>query len=288
MRILDRKETDVDASTTTIDAAEEVLADASRDAIRRPAGFEFELPIGYVDDDGRVHRTAVLRKMTGRDEAIMADRRNRNSAARMITELLSSCLVQIGVLEAPSSQVAQSLYSADRYFLLLKLRAITFGPDMEATYSCPTCRESQTLEEDLDHLEVRRFDGAGAPEEIVVELEDGFYDRASSETYYTAVFRHPTGVDEERVTAVTRENPSLGKNALMARCLVAFGDIPKPRLEALGSGIFNELTLGDRARIDHSLNDNAPGVTMRRDLTCNACGRQFEATLDLSNFLTPS
>jgi hypothetical protein len=69
---------------------------------------------------------------------------------------------------------------------------------------------------------------------------------------------------------------------------VSFGDIPKARLEALGSGVFNELTLGDRARIDRALNDNSPGVTMRRDLTCNACGRQFEATLDLSNFLTPS
>jgi hypothetical protein len=283
MRILDRKETEVEAATTI-----EAPVEAPPEPVRGPAGFEFELPIGYADDDGRVHRTAVLRKMTGRDEAIMADRRNRNSAAKMITELLASCLVRVGVFERPTPQLAQALYSADRYYLLLKLREITFGPEMQATYSCPTCRESQTMIEDLAELPVNRLDSLGVPDEIVVELEDGFTDGASGETYYTAVFRNPTGVDEEKVTSITRENASLGKNALMARCLVAFGDIPRPRLEALGTGIFNELTLGDRARIDHALNDNAPGVEMRRGLSCAACGRHFEATLDLSNFLTPS
>jgi hypothetical protein len=286
MRILDRKETDVDA--TIIEEEEAVLeVETPREPVRSPAGFEFELPMGFVDEDGRVHRTAVLRKMTGRDEAIMADRRNRNSAARMLSELLASCVVRVGAIERPTTQITQALYSADRYFLMLKLREITFGPDMEGTYSCPTCKESQTVIEDLSALAVTRL-GERAPEDIVVELEDGFYDRASGETYYTALFRQPTGLDEERVTGVTRENASLGKNALMARCVVSFGDIPKSRLEALGSGIFNELTLGDRARVDRALNEDSPGVEMRRHLTCSGCGRTYEATLDLSNFLAPS
>ncbi len=286
MRILDRKEIEVEAATTI--EAPEVEAPPEPPALRGPAGFEFELPIGYIDEDGRVHRTAVLRKMTGKDEAIMADRRNRNSAARMITELLASCIVRLGAIERPTPQLAQSLYSADRYFLLIKLREITFGPDMEANYSCPTCKESQTLNEDLSQVPVQRLEDSAVPDDVVVELDDGFFDRTSGETYYTARFHHPTGVDEERVTAVTRENPSFGKNALMARCLIEFGAIPKARLEALGSGIFNELTLGDRARVDAALNENAPGVDMRRELTCSGCGRRFQATIDLSNFLTPS
>ena len=287
MRILDRKETDVDATIIDEEEMLESPVEAALEPMRGPAGFEFELPVGYVDEDGRVHRTAVLRKMTGKDEAIMADRRNRNSAARMLTELIASCLVRVGSIERPTTQIAQSLYSADRYYLLLKLREITFGPDMEATYSCPTCKESQTFTEDLTAMPVTRLEGA-VPEDLVVELEDGFFDRASGETYFTAVFRYPNGLDEERVTAVTRENASLGKNALMARCLVSFGDIPKPRLEALGSGVFNELTLGDRARIDRALNEDSPGVDLRRHVVCSACGRTFDATLDLSNFLAPS
>ena len=37
------------------------------------------------DGDGRIHRSAVLRKMTGRDEAIMTDKMNRTNAARMMS-----------------------------------------------------------------------------------------------------------------------------------------------------------------------------------------------------------
>ncbi len=252
-----------------------------------PRGFEFELPIGYVDEDGRVHRTAVLRKMTGRDEAIMADRRNRNGAARMMTELLASCLVRLGSIERPTVAVVQCLYSPDRYFLLLRLREITFGPDLAATYACPTCKESMTLIEDISQLEVTRLDSGQLLDDIVVELDDGYLDRDGS-LHTTLVLRHPTGIDEEKISTAARENPSHGKNALMARCVVALGDIPRPRLEALGTSIFNDLTLGDRALIDDALNQRGPGIDMRHEVACPNCGREYEVTLDLSNFLRPS
>src|SRR5271157_3609040 len=121
---------------------------------RREREFEFELPMGYEAEDGQVHRRAVLRKMTGRDEAILADKKNRSNGARMISELLASCLVRIGTVERPGLRVAQALYSADRHFLLVKLREITFGPEMQATYTCPSCREANTTIEDLESLEV--------------------------------------------------------------------------------------------------------------------------------------
>lgn len=262
--------------------------DTDVEAPARPAGgFEFELPIGYVDEDGRLHRTAVLRKMTGRDEAIMADRRNRNSAARMISELLSSCLLRLGEIDRPPTRVAQALYSADRYFLLLKLREITFGPELEATYSCPTCREAVSVVEEIPALAVQRLPAGELPDDIVVELEDGYYDR-DGERYTTIVFRYPKGADEEKIAVASRENPSRGKNSLMARCIVALGDMPRSRIETLGTSIFNDLTLGDRSLIDAALNEGGPGIDMTRSVNCLACGRDYDVTLDLSNFLRRS
>lgn len=293
MRILDRKEIEVD---TTIIEEEEVDVEVSSEpaAEATPAsaahglgGFEFELPLGYVDGDGLVHRTAVLRKMTGKDEAIMADRRNRNSAARMVSELLASCLVSLGTIERPSVAVAADLYSADRYFLLLKLREITFGPELNATYACPTCRESMSLVEEIPELKVTRLAAGELPEDIFVELDDGYVDR-EGEVYRTIVFRYPRGTDEEKIAASSRENASRGKNALMARCIVALGDMPRSRIEALGTSIFNDLTLGDRALIDEALNEDGPGVDMTRSISCLGCGRDYEVTLDLSNFLRRS
>ena len=249
-----------------------------------PRGYSFELPIGYVDQDGRVHRTATLRKMTGRDEALMADRHNRTNGARLITGLIGACLLRLGPLERPGATVAQALYSADRHFLLLKLREITFGPEMEASYSCPTCREATVVVEDLASLDVERLDGEAIPAAVVVRLEDGYQDR-SGEWYDTLVFRYATGADEEKVAGLIRDNPSNGKNALMARCLRAIGDMPRQRMEALGTAIFADLTLSDRALIDEALNKHAPGVRMRRDVVCVGCGRTYTTSLDLSNFL---
>jgi hypothetical protein len=289
MRILERKETEVEATTIEAPDVEAPPIEAAEPPapVRSAQGFEFELPIGYVDQDGCVHRTAVLRKMTGKDEAIMADRRNRNSGARMMTELLSSCLLQLGSIERPGVHVVQALYSSDRYYLLLKLREITFGSELSATYACPTCKESISLVEDLSQLEVARVEPGQLPDDIVVELEDGYHDR-NGEVYTTIVFRHPIGADEEKIAAAARENASHGKNALMARCLESLGDIPRTRLETLGTSIFNDLTLGDRALIDGALNQRGPGIDMRHDVTCPSCGRDYEVTLDLSNFLRPS
>jgi len=253
---------------------------------QRGREFEFELPIGYLDADGRMHRTAVLRKMTGREEALLADKRNRNSGARMISELLGSCLVRLGGLDRPGLKVAQDLYSADRHYLLVKLREITFGPELQGTYSCPTCRAANALTEDLSALEVVKLKDSELPEDTVVHLEDGYED--GDRVYDTLVFRAPNGVDEEKIAPIARENPSHGKNALLARCLKAVGDMPRPRLEALGTAIFNDLTLKDRALVDKAMNNGGPGVQLRRDVVCDQCGRQFTATLDFSNFLSPS
>jgi hypothetical protein len=250
--------------------------------------FEFEMPIGHVDEDGRVHRTAVLRKMTGRDEAVMTDKRNRNNGAKLVTELLGNCIVRIGDIERPGPKVAQQLYSADRHYLLIKLREVTFGPDMPATYACPTCKSSTAMDEDLSTLPVHSLTNGDLPDDIVVELEDGYVSR-DGDVYSNAVFRYPTGTDEERIATQSRENPSLGKNALMARCLRALGDMPEGNLQALGTAIFSDMTLSDRGLIDEALNGpDGPGVRMQRAVVCSNCGRDFQATLDMSSFLTRS
>jgi hypothetical protein len=253
----------------------------------RPRELDLDLPIGYVDADGILHKTATLRKMTGRDEAIMADKRNRHNGARLITELLGSCLVRVGSIENPGTRVSQALYTSDRHFLLIKLREFTFGPEMQATYACPTCSEANVMVEDLATLDVVMLDDGELPPDLVVHLEDGYADR-SGQIYTSLVFRHAVGADEEKIAPALRENASYGKNALMARCLKALGDMPTSRVQALGTAIFSDLTLSDRALIDKALNSGGPGIKTKRDLNCLSCGRSFTASLDFSSFLVPS
>src|SRR5437762_4619967 len=166
--------------------------------------FEFTLPVGHVDPDGRLSKTVLLRKMTGHEEALLGDRKLRQNAGRLVTELLASCVKQIGDIRSVSAQLIGELCSPDRNFLLLELRKITFGNELEANYLCPACGETTHISQDLDELPVRKLNGEGPHLSITVDLADGYEDRAG-EIYNQMVFRLPTGADEHRVAGISRE-----------------------------------------------------------------------------------
>jgi hypothetical protein len=245
---------------------------------------EFELPIGYTDEQGVVHRKVVLRKMTGKEEAILADRRNHRNGGKLVTELLHSCLVRLGDLPKNGPATVERMYSADRNFLLLKLRSITFGPELPARYTCPSCSEVVQVEENLDELPVRALAEGESVDEVTVELTDGYVDKGG-EIHRALRMRLPTGADEAAVASQMRQNASVGKSALLSRCLKSLGELPKHRLEAIGPKILAELTMTDRRRIDRALNEVAPGIEMVRQVECPGCGQTFKATLDLTHFL---
>jgi len=245
---------------------------------------ELTLPIGYRDEEGNLQRTVILRKMTGREEAILADRRNQRNGGKLVTELLHSCMVRAGDQPQNGSAAVSGMYSADRNYLLLKLRSITFGPELDATYTCPSCSETLRLTENLDELPVRSLPAGQSPDDVVVELQDGYMDR-DGQVHTAMTLRLPTGEDEEAVAAQMRKNASLGKNSLLARCLKSLGDMPRHRLEALGPKIMADLTMSDRRLIDRTLNQAAPGVDLIREHECPHCGHAWKATLDMTHFL---
>ncbi|OYY91541.1 MAG: hypothetical protein B7Y45_03010 [Sphingomonas sp. 28-66-16] len=260
--------------------------DFSVDRAAAPSGrrtLPFTLPIGVTDEDGQVRRDGALRKMTGREEAILADAQNQRNGAKLVTELLSGCITELGGQPVSTATVA-NMYSADRNYLLLRLRAITFGPALEASYKCPSCGHGWDVTEDLDELPVKMLAEGERVDTVPVELEDGYVDKAGN-LQTAMVLRLPTGADESAVAAQMRKNASLGKNALLARCMVALGDVPAHRLEALGPKILVDLTMTDRRLIDRALNSGAPGVDLIRPIECPACGNEFKANLDLSRFL---
>jgi hypothetical protein len=245
---------------------------------------EVTLPIGFTDDEGKMHKTAVLRKMTGKEEAILADRKNQRNGGKLVSELLHSCLVKLGDVPKNGQSTVEKLYSADRNFLLLRLRAITFGSELEAGYTCSHCGEAMQTVENLDELPVRTIGEGESPDDILVQLEDGYVDKDGS-VHTALVLRLPTGLDETLVAPQMRQNASLGKNALLARCIKSLGDLPRHRIEGLGTKILADLTMTDRRLIDRAINEAAPGVDLMREIICPSCGITFKSTLDMSNFL---
>src|SRR5262245_60130299 len=100
------------------------------------APVTFLLPGGYHDPDGTLHREVELAPLSGCEEELLAD---CAPAARTVflTVLLTRCVRRIGTVSPVPSDMVRGLLIADRSYLVLKLREVTFGAQVQATVQCP-------------------------------------------------------------------------------------------------------------------------------------------------------
>jgi hypothetical protein len=221
--------------------------------------------------------------MTGNEEALLADPKLRGNGGKLITALLAACVTDLDEVEKITPAVIRRLSSADRNYLLLELRRLTFGDEMEAHYRCPRCQGVTAVLEDLAALEVRRVDDGETSMEISVTLEDGYRD-PDGHWQHELVFTLPTGEDEEAAGSRRDGNPARQRDALLARCLKQVGDLETRRIHAMGIRILAELSMADRRLIQRALDEAAPGPDLTRQVVCDHCGEESRTTLDMSHF----
>ena len=108
---------------------------------------EFELPKGYVDPTGTVHRTGVMRLATAADELYpLKDPRVRNWPAYLIVLLLARVVSKLGSLTEVNAGVVEGLFSEDLAFLQdLYNRINALSPSVLAV-TCPHCGSEHTVE----------------------------------------------------------------------------------------------------------------------------------------------
>ncbi|ONI89117.1 hypothetical protein ALI22I_16525 [Saccharothrix sp. ALI-22-I] len=102
--------------------------------------FAFELPRGYVDDSGVVHRSGVMRLATARDELVpLRDDRVRENAAYLTVVLLARVIVRIGSVTDVHAGVVENLFASDLAFLQDMYRRINSEGHTRAAVACPEC-----------------------------------------------------------------------------------------------------------------------------------------------------
>jgi hypothetical protein len=102
--------------------------------------FEFNLPRGYVDGDGNLHRQGVMRLATALDEiAPLRDLRVRSNQAYLVIILLSRVIVRLGSLTQVTTGVIENLFAADLAYLQAFYRQINERGTSRVTVTCPEC-----------------------------------------------------------------------------------------------------------------------------------------------------
>lgn len=102
--------------------------------------FEFVLPKGYVDEDGTVHKSGIMRLSTAADEILpMKDPRVQQNPAYLTIILLSRVVTRLGDLKMVNTRVIEGLFSADLNYLQEFYQRINGNGTSAIKAICPKC-----------------------------------------------------------------------------------------------------------------------------------------------------
>lgn len=109
--------------------------------------FDFELPRGYVDRDGVVHRHGTMRLATARDELLpLYDERVQENPAFTTVVLLGRVITRLGTVGVMNAQVVENMFASDVAFLQDFYRRINAEGHTRAAVTCPNCSHRFTID----------------------------------------------------------------------------------------------------------------------------------------------
>lgn len=111
--------------------------------------FDFELPRGYVDPNGVLHKTGTMRLATARDELLpLHDDRVRDNPAYLTVVLLARVITRLGSIEGDDvrANVIENLFASDLAFLQDLYRRVNTEGHTKASVTCPACHERFTVD----------------------------------------------------------------------------------------------------------------------------------------------
>jgi hypothetical protein len=232
------------------------------------------LPGGYWDPAGALHREFELAVLTGRDEELLAEA-GRQESASLVSAVLSRCVGRLGDMSPVPLEVTRQLLVADRRYLLLRLRQLTFGDQVHASLVCPwpDCGERVSISLSLGSVPVKvPPDRAPAYEMVLSEVAAPAGPAASREIG----FRLPNGADQEELSPWLARNEAMALTLLLARCIQRIGAVAPPGDEQLRA-----LSPLARAEIEARMEELAPQVEQTIEVGCAECGQRFQAPFDV-------
>lgn len=239
---------------------------------------EFELPIGYVDRDGKLHKTFKLREMTGEVDEAIADKKVRNNAGKIVTELIHGVVESIGTLPRIDRNIIRALTNTDRDFIVLMNHQYSLDEEVKYTEACPACGDRFEVEVRIDRIPVK-YMTEDEPRKIVVELPHGFQDEEGNR-YKEVTLSFPTGMLQEKIFSTFEKNPQQAITQMLAMCTESVKGYDSYRYDD-----FTKLTKKDRKVLSDALGELKVGVELNADVDCAECGHNFKSPIPLMTLL---
>lgn len=103
---------------------------------------EFTLPMGFLEEDGTLHREGTMRLATAADEILpLKDPRVQKNPSYLVVILLSRVVTRLGGVQPITPKTIEGLFAADLAYLQDLYNRINHG-EGEHAVTCPQCQHS--------------------------------------------------------------------------------------------------------------------------------------------------
>lgn len=214
--------------------------------------------------------TIDIRVMTAREEDILTSQALIKRGT-VITELLSSCIMdkQIEVGD---------MITGDRNAIMVALRITGYGKDYPAEIKCADCGHTYTHTFDLQRLPIKRL------KIQPVREGENLFEFELPVSKVKVLFKFLTGTDQEEIDIIQEKMKKLGNirdtyvTTRLKRCIVQVNDVTDG---GAISRFVDNMRAGDSKALRRFMDQNEPGIVMRQEASCPACGNAEEVGMPL-------
>ncbi len=115
--------------------------------------YEFELPKGFIDTQGNMHKKGVMRLATAADEILpMRDPRVQQNPSYLSVILLSRVITKLGEVGHIDTKVVERLFTADLAYLQDLYQRINQMETPSYPTTCPKCGHEHETPVDFFNL----------------------------------------------------------------------------------------------------------------------------------------
>ena len=218
-----------------------------------------------------------IKAMTAREEDILTSRALLKKGT-VISELIKSCIVDRSIDPL-------QLLSGDRNAIMVAIRITGYGPEYNVEMECPECSVKSPHTFDLGSLPLRRL------EIEPVQSGTNLFEYELPYSKKKVRFKFMTGRDEEEIMVMSEKQKKLAlgtESNVTTNLLYSIVSIDGVSDRAKIAAFVKNMPARDSLALREYIKDNEPGILMRQDTVCNACGHAEEVNMPLGvTFLWP-
>lgn len=231
--------------------------------VKLPPDTQVELPGGLEDPFEGIITTAEVRELTGADEEAIS---KINEPGKALLAILERGTVSLGGKDVTKDDL-DALLAGDREMLLLAIRKVTFGSDVQVGPECPECGAEQVFDIDLN---------TDVP---IKKLNEN--DRSFTVTCKVGkvVMSLPNGVTQKALVTSSNKNSAELDTILLKGCISSINGKPIIDVQQI-----KDLGIKDRRDLLTAISTRNPGPQLSEiKKSCESCGQEVSLPLTLAD-----